>query len=175
MSDPYVGEIRTVGFNFAPYGWAMCSGQIIPIAQNTALFSLIGTLYGGNGTTTFALPNLNGSFAIGRGDGAGLTPRRVGDQGGLSSVTLSIAEIPAHTHEAAGVAAAGTSGSPDARRWAQPRFGRVAQNAYGTTANTAMASDALGFAGGGEPHENMPPYLAMYFVIALSGVFPPRD
>lgn len=172
--DPFLGEIRTIGFTYAPRGWAMCSGQLLPIAQNTALYSILGIQFGGDGKTTFALPNLNGAFAIGQGAGPGRTPRSVGDFGGVSAVTLTQAEIPAHTHRPNAVAATGTSGDPAGRTWAQPRYGRAARDAYGADGDVAMAADALLPAGGSQPHENMPPYLGMYFVIALTGVFPPR-
>lgn len=175
MADPYFGEIRTVGFNFAPAGWAMCNGQIMPISQNTALFSILGTTYGGDGRSTFALPNLNAAFAIGQGQGAGLSERYLGEMGGVSSVTLNQLELPSHAHGASAVASVGTSGDPTNRVWAQPRYGRTAQKAYAPTPNTPMAPDALAVTGGGQPHENMPPYVGMYFVIALYGVFPPRD
>jgi len=174
MSDQFVGEIRTVGFNFAPTGWALCDGQIMPIAQNTALFSLLGNVYGGNGQTTFALPNLNSSFAIGHGQGPGLSRRDLGEAGGSPQVTLISSEMPAHTHAAVGVAGAGNSGDPQGRRWAQPRFGRATRNAYAPAANAVMAPDAVTVVGGNQPHENMPPFLGMYFVIALEGIFPPR-
>ncbi|ALX65996.1 phage tail protein [Microbacterium sp. XT11] len=175
MAEPYIGEIRTVGFDFAPRGWARCDGQLLPISQNTALFSLLGTNYGGNGTTTFALPNLNGAFAIGQGDGPGLTPRRVGDFGGTTAVTLLRSEMPMHTHGVTGVAAAGTSGDPRGRSWAQSRYGRASRNGYTPGHDTMMAPGAVAAAGESAPHNNMPPFLGMCFVIALTGVFPPRE
>ncbi|GAA1147392.1 tail fiber protein [Microbacterium natoriense] len=175
MVDPYVGEIRTVGFNFAPQGWAMCNGQLIPIQQNTALFSLLGTNYGGDGKVTFALPNLNSSFVIGQGEGPGLTPRIIGEMGGTASVTLLSSEMPSHTHTANAVATPGNTGSPADRRWAETRYGRATRNAYSSSKNTTMAPDALAPSGGNSAHNNMPPYVGMYYVIALQGVFPPRD
>lgn len=174
MSDQYLGEIRTVGFNFAPQGWATCDGQILPIAQNTALFSLLGTYYGGDGKTTFALPNLNRTFAIGQGRGPGLTERALGEMGGVSTVTLTQSEMPLHTHVANAVAAAGNSGDPEGRVWAEPRYGRAVRPAYAATGGQVMAADALTAAGGNQPHENMPPFLTMTFVIAMTGIFPPR-
>ncbi|MFK4760965.1 phage tail protein [Microbacterium sp. ZW T5_45] len=174
MSDQFLGEIRTVAFSYAPLGWALCNGQILPIAQNTALFSLLGASYGGDGRSTFALPNLNASFAIGQGQGPGLSPRHIGEIGGTSRVTLLSTEMPTHTHAAVGVAGAGTTGDPQGRRWAQPRFGRSTRNAYAPAADTAMAWDAVGLAGGDQSHENMPPYLGLNFVIALEGIYPPR-
>ncbi len=171
--DPYVGEIRTIGFSYAPAGWAMCNGQILPIAQNTPLFSLLGAQYGGNGTTTFALPNLNGAMVIGPGQGPGLTPRDIGEIGGSRVVTLTTAEMPRHTHAARGSSATGTTGNAPGSTWAQPRLGRAPRPAYAAPgASVDMAP--LAPAGGGASHNNLPPFLAMYFVIALQGVFPPR-
>ncbi|MDL9979517.1 phage tail protein [Microbacterium sp. ASV49] len=173
MSDPFVGEIRTVGFNFAPKGWAMCSGQLIPISQNTALFSLLGTYYGGNGTSNFALPNLNGVMVIGQGQGPGLSLRDIGEIGGASAVSLVQDELPPHTHQPIGSTATATSGEPQNLTWAEPRLGRAQRAAYAPTPSTPMAP--LGMTGGGAAHNNMPPYLAMYYVIALQGVYPPRS
>jgi microcystin-dependent protein len=176
MSDPYLGEIRTVGFNFAPRGWAMCSGQILPISQNTALFSLLGTVYGGNGTSTFGLPNLNGAIAIGQGQGPGLTERTLGEAGGAPAVSLLTSEMPAHTHAAMASTAVATTGNAADDVWAVPRYGRAARPAYApaSASNAAMSPAALGIAGGSGPHNNLPPYLGVYFVIALQGAFPPR-
>nr|WP_314845273.1 tail fiber protein [uncultured Microbacterium sp.] len=174
MTEPFVGEIRTVGFSYAPLNWAMCNGQLLPISQNTALFAILGTNYGGDGRATFALPNLNGAFAIGRGRGPGLTERYVGEIGGARSVTLTQNEMPSHAHQANAVPAPGTSGDPQGRRWAQSRYGRAARETYAPTRDTSLAPDALAPAGGSLPHNNMPPYVGMYFVIALNGVFPPR-
>ncbi|MGX5697340.1 phage tail protein [Agromyces soli] len=176
MTIPYVGEIRTVGFNFAPQGWALCEGQLMPISQNTALFSLLGTSYGGDGKSTFALPDLRGAFAIGQGDGEGLSPRWIGEQGGASAVTLITSEMPAHIHAANAVAAPGSTGSPVGAVWAEPRYGRSARPAYSADpAGVELRADALSVGGGDLPHNNMPPYLGMYFIIALQGVFPPRS
>lgn len=174
MSDQFVGEIRTVGFNFAPQGWATCDGQILPISQNTALFSLLGTQYGGNGETTFALPNLNRTFAIGHGQGPGLSDRVIGEEGGATTVTLLSTEMPSHSHTANAVAAPGNSGDPNGRVWAEPRYGRAVRAAYSSTKNTTLVPSAISAAGGGQPHDNMPPFLTMTFVIALVGIYPPR-
>lgn len=174
MTDQYLGEIRTVGFNFAPRGWARCDGQILPISQNTALFSLLGTQYGGNGQSNFALPNLNRAFAIGQGQGPGLTARAIGEMGGLTTVTLTQSEMPIHTHGVNAVAAPGNSGYPQGRVWAEPRYGRAVRDAYGSPKSAIMAPDAVAPAGGNQPHDNMPPYLTMVFVIAMEGIFPPR-
>lgn len=172
--EPFIGEIRMMGFNFAPRGWAFCAGQILPIQQNTALFSLLGTTYGGNGQTTFALPDLRGISPNGYDQGAGLTPYALGETGGSATVTLQSSELPAHTHALAGVAAVGNKNDPAAA-------GRLAQSSirselYGASANTTMAANAILPSGGsGQAHNNMPPYLAVNFCIALEGVFPARN
>ncbi len=171
MSDQFVGEIRVFPFNFAPVGWAMCSGQLLPISQNTALFSLLGTQFGGNGTSNFQLPDLRGSVPINQGDGAGLTSRVIGEVGGSPTVTLTVAEIPAHSHGVA-CAATGTADGPLDAVFAGSQEG----NAYappGTMVN--MSAAAVAPAGGGQPHNNMPPYLVLNFCIALQGVFPARS
>jgi microcystin-dependent protein len=180
MATPFLAEIRIFACNFAPLGWAFCDGQLMPIAQNTAVFSLVGTLYGGNGTTTFALPNLQGNFPIGAGQGVGLTPRLQGQTGGEATHTLTLTETPAHGHliptaattETAGPAnqyfapgfMAGTPPLPPANLYTPP---------LGTPAVT-MSSSAIQPAGGGQAHENRQPWLALNFCIALQGVFPSR-
>lgn len=177
MADPFLGEIRAVGFNFAPAGWAYCQGQILPIQQNSALFSLLGTTYGGNGTTNFALPNLQGTFPLGWGDGPGLTPRRLGDGAGATTHTLTTAEMPAHTHTLQALNAPGNTNSPAGAMWARPRYGRAVESAYApsTAAPNAPASVAvLGVAGANGSHENLPPYLPLNFVICLQGDWPTR-
>ncbi|GAA4167879.1 phage tail protein [Gryllotalpicola koreensis] len=175
-TDQYIGEIRAVGFNFAPSGWALCNGQLLPIAQNTALFSILGTQYGGNGTSTFALPNLNGAAALGQGAGPGLTARSVGESGGAESVTLSQAQLPAHTHAATAVAAVGTQGSPSGAIFAEPRAGRAPVPAYAApgTSTATLSPTAVLPAGGGLPHNNLPPSLAVNYIIALQGNYPSR-
>jgi microcystin-dependent protein len=170
MSDQFVAEIRIVGFNFPPNGWAFCDGQLMPLLQNTALFSLLGTNYGGNGKSNFALPNLQGSAPLQAGQGPGLSDRWEGEVGGTTSVTLILSEIPMHAH---GVQA---SNSPADEN--DPHNGFYANtaelgNAYGSTVNASSAS-MLAPAGGSLPHNNMQPYLTMNFVIALQGIFPPR-
>ena len=158
--------------DFAPSGWALCNGQVLPISQNTALFSLLGTTYGGDGRTTFALPNLQAMSPMGQGDGAGLTPSVLGHAGGAATVTLTTLQIPAHTHRALGVARAGSSPSPSAGTWATD-----GHELYTSAANvpTAMDAAALSSEGGGQPHNNLPPYLVVTFIIALQGIFPPRS
>lgn len=168
--DPYLGQISIVGFNFAPQGWAFCNGATLSIAQNTALFSLLGTQFGGNGQTTFQLPNLIGRVPIGQGQGAGLSPRSIGETTGAASVTLTSSQIPAHTHQMS------AQSSPGDRANAQGAS--LAQSADALYANSppsdVLAADALAAAGGGQPHENRQPFLGVNFVIALQGVYPQR-
>jgi microcystin-dependent protein len=170
MADPFVAEIRVFPFFFAPKGWAFCDGQLLPLSQNTALFSLLGTTYGGDGKSTFALPNLQGSAAMGPGQGPGLSLRDLGEVGGEQYVTLLESEIPLHTH----------SFSPGARNddtldptSVAPGAGNNMYVAAGGSLQTA-APEALAAAGGSLPHNNMQPYLTLSFNIALQGVFPPR-
>lgn len=174
MSDQFVGEIRAVGFNFAPQGWALCNGQILPISQNTALFSLLGTQYGGNGQTTFALPNLQGRAPLDQGSGPGLTPRSDGDTGGESGVTLNVNQLPSHTHTAGGSTAAGNQAGPGGNVWgvASARRGLAM---YDTTPGLNMSAQALAMAGSSSPHNNLPPFLVLNFIIALTGIFPARS
>lgn len=172
MSDPFVGEIRMAGFNFAPRGWATCDGQLLPISQNTALFSLLGTMYGGNGTSTFALPDLRTRMPIGQGSGPGLTPTSPGDRGGEATHTLTASEMPSHRH-GMNASASGTSTT------AGPLVALA--NPGGTTkvfraaTNLVATASPLSPSGGGQAHENRQPYLAVNFVIALQGVFPSRN
>jgi microcystin-dependent protein len=171
--DPFVAEIRIVGFNFAPKGWAYCNGQLLPISQNTALFALIGTFYGGDGKSTFALPNMQGSSPIGAGQGPGLSDYFVGQEGGSSSVTLISSEMPAHNHT---VRAAAFPASATLANTGHAIARSAGGSAYApaATAQAVMAPQAIQVAGGTQPHNNMMPYLALNFVIALQGVFPPR-
>jgi microcystin-dependent protein len=169
MSDPFVAEIRMVPFNFAPKGWAWCDGQLLPISQNTALFSLLGTTYGGDGKSTFALPDLQGRAAMHPGQGPGLSLRDLGEQGGSETVTLLQSEIPSHTHALRASSAAGDRTNPTGRTWG------AGQQVYAAAANLApMHVGLVSPVGGDQPHNNMPPYLTLYFIIALQGVFPPR-
>ena len=175
--DSYIGEIRLFGGNFEPRDWAFCRGQTLPIAQYSALFSILGARYGGNGTTTFALPNLSASVPIGAGAGPGLTNRAVGATGGSAAVTLNENQMPSHTHQARGVAANGTAQSPVDGVWAQFERTRpvIKANVYGDgTPDVQMAAQALGPAGNSQPHNNMQPYLAMNFIICLNGEYPQR-
>lgn len=176
MSDQYVGEIRMFAGNFAPTGWALCNGQILPITQNTALFSLVGTYYGGDGKSTFGLPNLQGSMPLGQGQGTGLTARNMGDTGGSPTVTLLQSQIPSHSHTPQAATAGGTD-SPTNNVWGESKLGKTPLNLYAasSSSNVQMNALALGFTGGNQPHNNMPPYTALSFIIALTGVFPPRS
>jgi microcystin-dependent protein len=176
MSDAYLGEIRVVPFNFAPNGWALCTGQILPISQYTALFSLLGTQYGGNGTSNFALPNLQGCAPINQGNGAGLTPRDMGETGGETAVTLLTSTIPSHAHIAQ-AGASSNSGTPGPTvifggggRGKQPAYA-----AASTPSAVQMNPQAVGLSGSSQPHNNLPPYLTLNFIIAMQGIYPPRS
>jgi microcystin-dependent protein len=177
MSDQFVGEIRIVAFNFPPFQWALCNGQILPITQNPALFSLLGTNFGGNGTSTFALPNFQGAVPIDQGQGAGISAYSVGETGGTTAVTLTTSEMPAHNHA--------------------PLLGTLAGGDFSTPVNTAAGNALAGTGtadyfsnrsspslvamgpttsfGGSQPHNNLMPYLTLNFVIALGGIFPSRS
>jgi microcystin-dependent protein len=173
MADPFVAEIRVVGFNFAPLGWATCDGQLMPLSQNTALFSLLGTTYGGDGKSTFALPDLQGRAPMHPGQGAGLSLRDLGEEGGTETVTLLQNEMPAHTH------ALSANALPASASLAAPTQGlgrSVGGSAYKASppATAAMSPQAVGLTGGDSPHNNLMPYLTLNYIIALQGVFPAR-
>jgi microcystin-dependent protein len=173
MANQFVGEIRAVGFNFAPQGWAVCNGQLLPINQNTALFSILGITYGGDGQTTFALPNLQGVVPVGFGQGPGLSNYPQGAGGGQAAVTLSASNLPAHTHQARGSSAKGNKTTPAGNSWAADAAGKTMD--YQTAApNGALQVDALGAAGSDLPHNNLQPYQVVLYIIALTGVFPSR-
>jgi microcystin-dependent protein len=172
MADPFVAEIRIFPFTFAPKGWAFCNGQILPISQNTALFSLLGTTYGGNGQSTFALPNLQGSAPMHPGQGPGLSLHDLGETGGSETVTLLESEIPAHSHSLNASKSDGISRLPPGQLPANGIGGIVAYAAPG--ALTPFSPSALTPAGGDQPHNNMQPFLTVNFCIAMQGVFPPR-
>jgi len=174
MADPFVAEIRIFPFNFAPKGWAFCSGQLLPISQNTALFSLLGTVYGGDGKSTFALPDLEGSAPMHPGQGPGLSLHDLGEIGGSETVSLLVSEIPVHTHTLRANGFAGDNLQPGPTISLAGSSGAPAY-AGGSPSLTAMAPQALAPAGGDQPHNNMMPYLTLYFNIALQGVFPPRN
>ncbi|WP_348943786.1 tail fiber protein [Chitinibacter sp. FCG-7] len=173
MADPFVAEIRIFPFNFAPKGWAWCDGQLLPLSQNTALFSLLGTTYGGNGKSNFALPDLQGRTLMQPGQGPGLSLHDLGEQGGSETVILTEAQIPAHSHAMMATAAIGSSNSPQNNALA---IGAKATPLYSPTSSASgtMHPEALFVTGGDQAHNNMQPYLTCYFAIALQGVFPPR-
>lgn len=171
--DPFVAEIRIVPFNFAPKGWAWCNGQIMPISQNTALFALLGTTYGGDGKSTFALPDLEGSSAMHPGQGQGLSQRFLGEMGGSETVTLIDSEMPAHSHTANAVGVLSTTAAPSTQT-AIARSVNGSAYAAGGGALQQLAPQALPVAGGSLPHNNLQPYLTLSYVIALQGVFPQR-
>ncbi|MEA2490081.1 MAG: hypothetical protein QOH21_1873 [Acidobacteriota bacterium] len=169
MADPFVAEIRIFPFNFAPKGWAWCDGQLMPLSQNTALFSLLGTTYGGDGKSTFALPDLQGRAPMHPGQGPGLSLHDLGETGGSETVTLLESEIPAHSHAYSASARAADNLNPGAAL-----FGAGTAMYAPVAGLVSMAPEALAPAGGDQPHNNMQPYLTFYFCIALQGVFPPR-
>lgn len=175
MSNPFLAEIRIFPFNFAPVGWAQCNGQLVPISQNTALFSLLGTTYGGDGRSNFALPNLQGNAPLCPGQGPGLSLRDLGETGGETTVTLLQSEVPSHTHSLHADPRPATLNSPSS----QNALARSdPQNIYRTPSGAAtpqpMAANAVGISGGNLPHNNLQPYLTLNFCIALQGVFPAR-
>jgi microcystin-dependent protein len=174
MANPFVAEIRVFAGNFAPAGWAFCDGQVLPISQNTALFSLLGTTYGGDGKSSFALPNLQGRAPVQAGQGLNLPQIALGESGGESEVTLTPAELPAHTH----AVQASTSGGNVAplKQICGTASQRPTPNFYSPDASATASMNPLScsLTGGGQPHNNMPPYLVLNFIIALQGVFPPR-
>ncbi len=172
MADPFVAEIRIFPFNFAPRGWAFCDGQLLPLSQNTALFSLLGTTYGGNGKSNFALPDLQGRAAMHPGQGPGLSLHDLGETGGSETVSLLESEIPSHNHALQGSNNQSDTPSPAGRFLAHPTTAAYVPASAGNL--VAMAPEALAPTGGDQPHNNLQPYLTMYFCIALQGVFPPR-
>ena len=174
MADPFVAEIRIFPFNFAPRGWAWCDGQLLPLSQNTALFSLLGTTYGGNGKSNFALPDLAGRAAMHPGQGPGLSLRDLGETGGSETVTLLESEIPSHTHNLTAQGAPGDSATPEGNAYARVIGATPYQPPAGAPL-VQMAVEALPPAGGDQPHNNLQPFLTFYFNIALQGVFPPRQ
>lgn len=172
--DPFVAEIRIFPFNFAPKGWAFCDGQILPLSQNTALFSLLGTTYGGDGKSNFALPNMQGNAPMHPGQGPGLSPHDLGETGGSDTVTLIESEIPSHSHSLMSSTTNSSKPSPGGNVLA--RVTGASPYVAGTPAPPLVqfSSNALAPAGGDQPHNNMQPYLTLNFCIALQGVFPPR-
>jgi microcystin-dependent protein len=165
--DPFIGEIRLVPFTFAPKGWAFCAGQLLPINQNQALFALLGTTYGGNGQTTFALPDLRGRVAVGVGQSDSGTAYDLGSTGGTETTKLSVAQLPAHAHSVAATSNATTKKNPSGTF---PAGG----GSYGTTHDVQMNASMIGKRGGGQAHDNRQPYLSLAYIIALEGIFPSR-
>lgn len=174
MADPFVAEIRILPFNFAPRGWAFCDGQLLPLSQNTALFSLLGTTYGGNGQTNFALPDLQGRAPMHPGQGPGLSLHDLGEESGSETVTLLNTELPAHTHTMRANSGDGVSPTPASNVSSGPGADRDLFLYKNGPPNATMRADAAGIAGSSLPHNNMMPYLTMNFCIALQGVYPPR-
>jgi len=176
LADPYIGEIRMFAGNYAPMGWATCDGQILPIQQYTALFAILGTTYGGNGTTTFGLPDLRGRAPIHMGAGNGLTPRQIGQNGGAEKVTMTSAQMPAHNHVVNASSQEAGGNNPANMVPAVAVDGNEAPvSVYSTAGNTTMSPQMISQAGQGQPHDNMQPFLCVNFIIALEGEFPPRS
>ena len=178
--QPFLGQITLFPYNFAPNGWALCEGQLLPISQYTALFSLLGTQFGGDGRTNFALPDLRGRAAIGQGQGPGLSPYAIGETQGAEQVTLTTATVPAHSHAFPAFASSATTNAPNgalpAEGHGSGRGGGFAVNTYSAsgTAVSLAAGQVAPAAGGGQPHSNLQPYLTLNWCIALQGVFPAR-
>jgi microcystin-dependent protein len=171
MSEPFLGEIRMFGGNFAPVGWAFCQGQLLSIAQNNALFALVGTTYGGDGVSTFGLPDLQGRVPLHQGQGPGLTNRVLGEKAGVERVTLSSSQMPSHTHPLPCQSAGASQTGPEGGVWANS-----STNPYQNgTANAPMKPANLGSSGGNQAHANMMPFLILSFIIALEGIFPSRN
>ncbi len=180
MSEPFIGEIKMFGGNFAPRGWALCDGQLLPIAQNTALFSILGTTYGGDGRTTFALPDFRGRAAIHQGHGPGLSQYILGQKGGVEQVTLNVTEMPSHNHAATGTIQA-KNGQPDESNpgGQVPATLTNGTEGYAETSTTPMKTGGVDVtvnnSGGNQPHTNIQPFQCVNFIIALVGIFPSRS
>jgi microcystin-dependent protein len=172
-SEPFISEIYMGGLNFAPRGYALCQGQLMSIAANTALFALVGTTFGGNGTTTFGLPDLRGRVPMGQGNGPGLTPRSLGELGGTENVTLLTTQIPSHTHQYNAVSDAGDTAAPSGAYLANTGALDKEYKTSGTI--VPMNTNAVGATGGSQPHGNIQPYLVLNFYIATEGIFPSRN
>jgi microcystin-dependent protein len=171
MAEPFLGEIIMFGGNFAPRGWALCNGQLLSISQNTALFAILGTTYGGDGRTTFGLPDLRGRAPMHPGSGPGLTTRRLGEKGGSESETLDVNQIPSHNHAAQCVGPAGNSNDAAGNLWADDAGVSSGTYSSGAPTNT-MSSAAIGNAGGSQAHNNVQPFQCVNYLIALQGIFP---
>jgi microcystin-dependent protein len=177
--EPFLGQITLFPFNFAPKGWAFCQGQLLPISQNTALFSLLGTYYGGNGTTTFGLPDLRGRVPVGQGQGPGLSNYAIGSMQGVETVTLLAPQSPPHSHPFPAFAVPATTNAPSGALPAQGHStgrGAPAVNTYAPPQTAVpLASGQVGPAGNGQPHNNLQPYLTLNWCIAMQGIYPPRS
>lgn len=174
--DPYIGEIRWVGFNFAPPGWHLCDGQLLQISQFTAVFALLGTQFGGDGKTTFALPDLRGRVVIGQGPGPGLTPRSIGDAAGDEAITLTVNQMPTHSHPAMASSNTASSDAPGGRVLANATADGPDPKIYSSgQGNVALGASTIGSVGGGEAQNNMPPFVTLNCIIALQGIFPSRQ
>lgn len=171
MSEPFVGEIRMFAGNFAPRGWAFCDGQLLAVSQNDALFSLLGTIYGGDGRTTFGLPDLRGRIPIHAGTGPGLSPRRLGSKGGEEAVTLTVNQLPSHTHPLQASADSATGPNPATSVLAETLTDRVYRD---DTQDVNMAPSSITSVGGSQAHTNIMPFLCVHFIIALFGIYPSR-
>lgn len=172
MADPFVGEIRMFAGNYAPQNWAFCNGQLLSIAGYDALFNLLGTTYGGDGQTNFALPNLNGRFAIHQGQGPGLSPRVIGQPVGEPEVTLQIPHLPVHSH-VANCSTQGTIANPKGNFWATDPSGNIAL--YSTAAPNGQMASLTASPAGGQPHNNQQPYVAINYIISLFGIYPSQS
>jgi microcystin-dependent protein len=176
MAQPFLGQILLVGFNFAPVGWALCDGQLLPISQNTALFSLLGTQYGGDGRSTFGLPDLRSRVPIGMGQGNGLSPYTIGEMTGVESVTLQATQMPQHNHLINATNAAGGVQTPANNFLAAGTAGGRPADIYSAgPSQGTLSPNAVSFTGGSQPHNNIQPVLAMNYIIALQGIFPSRN
>lgn len=169
--QPFIGEILLVPYNFAPHNWAFCAGQLMPISQNTALFSLLGTTYGGDGKSTFALPDLRGRSPIGSGQGQGLQNYDLGQTGGEETVTLLVSQIPSHTHQAMGSTNVANLAAPGGGVWATQSLLKI----YGGSSDSSMAGGAVSMTGSNLPHDNRSPYLTLNYIISLFGIFPSHN
>ena len=172
MSEPFVGEIRMFAGNFAPRGWAFCDGQLLAVSQNDALFSLFGTIYGGDGRTTFGLPDLRGRLPIHAGSGPGLSPRTLGSKGGAETVTVAVNQLPSHTHPFNASTSIADEAAPAGNTLGQPN---AANLYFETDPSQAMATSAITSVGGSQPHTNLMPFLCVNFIVALVGIYPSRS
>jgi len=171
MAQPYIGEIRLFGGTFAPVGWAFCNGALQSISQNPAMYQLLGTTYGGDGVNTFGLPDLQGRIPLHQGQGGGLQNYVLGQKGGAETVTLTVGQLPSHSHTALGSATGGAASTPANNTWGN---NAIANKSFGpgTSANASMNAGSIGMTGGNQPHDNLLPFVVLSFIIALQGIFP---